>query len=358
MPPGFLEYIVDNHKLKFEDVATDALAFVLQNSAQACAALRRLLNTQGKDFLPEQFYIEIRRSIKDGGVPDLTVRSTHGDILAIIESKFRAALTDHQQQTYPQYLIDHCPPNMCAILVFLVPQSRANYYIDKFKGECGDIAAKIWFHNQTGDLESKHRLCVRVITWTQVLSELRKDPVISSDFDLFLTDLERMCKVAEPDPFESLKDDELSNIQEMRSPFAVRARNFMALASDIAKESFGEAQEDYAKYGKAWGEMWSGVYGQLGKYKAWIGLDAATWSEKGHSPIWLIFNNQPQLSQLVSRLHHSSLQKGIDYFVRPDGKRIDIPIPLCSGSREEVLEACRKYILIIKNLVDSETLQA
>jgi hypothetical protein len=51
MPEGFLAYIVRNHKLTFEDAATDALAFVLENSSGARDSLRSFLNT-GVQFLP------------------------------------------------------------------------------------------------------------------------------------------------------------------------------------------------------------------------------------------------------------------------------------------------------------------
>jgi hypothetical protein len=49
MPEGFLAYIV--RKLTFEDAATYALAFVLENSSGARDSLRSFLNT-GVQFLP------------------------------------------------------------------------------------------------------------------------------------------------------------------------------------------------------------------------------------------------------------------------------------------------------------------
>lgn len=74
MPSSFLSYIVDQHRLTFEDVATDALAHVLQNSSAARDALRKCLNNIIADVVPEHFTVEIRLDTQIYGLPDLVLK--------------------------------------------------------------------------------------------------------------------------------------------------------------------------------------------------------------------------------------------------------------------------------------------
>jgi hypothetical protein len=190
-------------------------------------------------------------------------------------------------------------------------------------------------------------LSILITSWTEVLGTLR-NAAVAIDFGLFLSDLERMRELAEPDDFKNLTMAELDALSKANNDTASRTRNFMSLAGEIAKRSFADSQEDYAKYDNAWGSMWAGVYGRLGGFKAWIGLDAASWSEHGKSPIWIIFENQ---ALEVRRRVSTILTLDHDYFSHKAGKRIAIPIPLIEGTRDEVLESCCDFAARISKLL-------
>jgi hypothetical protein len=255
MSESFLAYIVRNHGLTFEDAATDALAFVLENSSGARDSLRSFLNT-GAQLLPDVISIETRRSTGNYGVPDLVIKDVDGKARVIIESKFTAGLTGHQPVGYLKYLDENCPLEAGAMLIFVVPESRVGYYFAKISGkvksEIGPFADKTCLCQINANTQKAHRLCVLVTTWTKILSILKTgDGNASSYFDLFLSDLERMCKVAEPDQFEAITDTELQELQNKENHFATRARNFMALANTIAGRTL-DSREDWSKYDSAW----------------------------------------------------------------------------------------------------------
>src|SRR5207302_645389 len=129
-----------------------------------------------------------------------------------------------------------------AMLIFVVPESRTGHYFAKVSGkvksDIGPLADKTCSCQINPNTQRTHRLCVLVTTWTKILSILKAgDGYASSEFELFLRDLERMCEVAEPDQFEVLTDTELHEWQHKESYLATRTRNFMALANTIAERT-------------------------------------------------------------------------------------------------------------------------
>ena len=93
-----LSFIARRHTIGLEDVATDALYFILSRSKIALAALADFLG-DGQPPLPiagAQPWL----ANKHGAVPDLVCIDTGGEVVALIESKFWAPLTSHQPVTY------------------------------------------------------------------------------------------------------------------------------------------------------------------------------------------------------------------------------------------------------------------
>ena len=341
MAPSFLSYIANQHRLKFEDVATDALTHVLRNSEPSRSALRHLLNTFVPNILPEFFCITTRIHTSELGIPDLSLTDESERLCVIIEAKFTAGLTAHQPCSYLQQLRATGKPGM---LTFLVPHSRLAYYKKTVRDRCS-VEDVNW-----EDFSSKKvRLFVRLISWEDCLATLRAAEPPAGEYQLFLQDLERMCSVAEPDHFESLTSAEILDLSAPESGPAKRMRNFMKLADEIARRSFTDSLEEYAKYGNAWGASWLGQYGTLANSKAWIGIDASTWSERGKSPIWLIFDgkNVPFIELRLKSLH-----LGEGYFRQANGN-IAIPILLSLGSREDALERCCEQVAHVRSLLTS-----
>src|SRR5260370_18169658 len=95
-----------------------------------------------------------------------------------------------------------------------------------------------------------------------------------------------------------MTDAEVADLVKEDNSLAVRTRNFMDLASEIAKRSFAGTQKVWAKYDNAWGATWSGIYGLIAEVDAWIGFDASAWSKHALSPVWLMFQGKNKLPNL------------------------------------------------------------
>ena len=115
-----LSFIARRHAIGLEDVATDALRFILSRSASARGALSDVL---GDDCGPLPIATaETWLADAYGAIPDLACYDETGSLVALIESKFWANLTHHQPVTYWQGL----PTDRPAVLLFLAPASRVD----------------------------------------------------------------------------------------------------------------------------------------------------------------------------------------------------------------------------------------
>ena len=115
---SLLSFIARRHTVGREDVATDALSFILSRSNSAKQALSDLL---GDDRGPLQV-AAARPWGADalGAIPDLACFDEDDNLIALIESKFWASLTHHQPVTYWERL----PVDRPAVLLFLAPDFR------------------------------------------------------------------------------------------------------------------------------------------------------------------------------------------------------------------------------------------
>ena len=101
-----------------EDVATNALFFILSHSTSARSAFSDFL---GDDGIPLPIAkVEPWAADAHGAVPDMVCRDENDNQVAFIEAKFWAPLTHHQPVTYWKAL----PCDRPAVLLFLVPDDR------------------------------------------------------------------------------------------------------------------------------------------------------------------------------------------------------------------------------------------
>ena len=116
---SLLGAVAKRHADSLEDAARDALRFVLSQRASARDALSEFLNDDAGRPLAIANVIS-RASIESGAVADLACRDEHDNVVAFIESKFWAPLTDNQPAAYWRALSTDKP----GVLLFLAPHRR------------------------------------------------------------------------------------------------------------------------------------------------------------------------------------------------------------------------------------------
>lgn len=119
-PDTLLSHIARRHAMWREDVATDALAFILTHSSPARTAFADFLGYGAPDT-PAIATVQTQYTISaSGAAPDLAGLDVDGKLLALVESKFWAGLTANQPVTYWNAL----PTTTPATLLFLAPAYR------------------------------------------------------------------------------------------------------------------------------------------------------------------------------------------------------------------------------------------
>ena len=111
--------IARHHTIGREDVATDALAFILERAPVARSAFADFLR-DGTDVPPPIAKVQTQYSLPNGAAPDLACLDEDSNLLAFVESKFWADLTSNQPVTYWNAL----PADLPATLLFLAPAER------------------------------------------------------------------------------------------------------------------------------------------------------------------------------------------------------------------------------------------
>ena len=132
-----------------ENLAVEALSYILEKSPPASHALLRLLGDAGI-ALPANMRFRAQATGDDDARPDLEGRDDETGAMVVLEAKFWAGLTGNQPTTY----IRRLPSSVPSVLAFIVPARRfASIWPELVarcqEADCGvgmreELAAEFW----------------------------------------------------------------------------------------------------------------------------------------------------------------------------------------------------------------------
>lgn len=272
---------------KYENVATDALAFIVSQSEAARNGIMKLIRSVSAD-LPELRF-RAQHSV-EGARPDMC-GFIGSSPRVYIENKFWAGLTDNQPVAYLKHLGGCAQPSL---LLFVVPEARIETVWRELlkRLQASDIMA-------TPHPASERTLCavdtgagpvLAITTWTRLLAvievELHEDPNARND----LLQLRALCDAADLNAFTPLTAEELTN---QRTPALIlHMHTVVKGAVDVAVEngvvSIKECRpqmnlERVGRYALFLTHAGTG-------FGAWFGLHYQLWKDHGGSPLWLVFH--------------------------------------------------------------------
>jgi hypothetical protein len=275
-----------------ENLATEALHFILDASAAARRGLRAALADLGS-ALPELRFGT--QSTGEGGErPDLVGIDAKGRERLIIEAKFWAELTENQPGTYldrldGQGVLAFVAPEVRGPLLWREILARAPSAIDAPRPP--DAAAGFWIARVDG-------VALVLISWRRLLAAIRGELEAARETDRLndLAQLSGLCERMDTQAFLPLTR------QEVSSPLY---RRVIQLA-DVIDTVIGELAADghlslkgtrvtpgkgyYIRYFKT-GRRWSGS----------IRLDLDRWTGSGGEPIWFDPHHGSDRAKLPAR---------------------------------------------------------
>ncbi len=131
---SLLAHLVSKLTPQVEDAATDALAYILNQSELCRAALGSLVSESGHQ-MRSMHRASTQVTVFDGGRLDLVGYDADGAIRLIIESKFWAALLSGQASGYVKHL---AADKAGATLLFVAPEVRRETLWAKIRGQFDD----------------------------------------------------------------------------------------------------------------------------------------------------------------------------------------------------------------------------
>jgi hypothetical protein len=260
-----------------ENLATGALAFILNRSARARQALAaEVLQLTGRALLLER--VEAQVALDEEGRPDLRLLDGVGGLLGFVEAKFWAGLTEAQPVAYLRHLAE----TGGGVLVVLAPDRRLSMLRAELLDRCR--------HAEMG-MEAVGASSLRVgpvdlimVPWNRLLRvvahAVADDLAVASD----VQQLAGLVTRFEEDGFLPLTREELDDIAVPR-----RVADLSALVGDIVQSALDAQLLTVRNLRPSSSVDGIGRYVAFARAGAWIGLSFWCWRTRGRSPLWLRF---------------------------------------------------------------------
>lgn len=328
-----LGHLVNRFCVQHENMATEALDFILTNSSAALRAFTKFISQIGFSC-PEDLRVVTQRGGLEDCIPDMKCYDAQGRLRVTVENKFWAELTKNQPVTYLKEFPDECP----AALLFVAPEARLPKVWKEIVRRCDEK------HIPVNDAPSIPAMtCARisgehfmaVTSWRALLNALYSEVPLPEETDCRndIIQLRGLCDMKDQEEILPLKKNEIDDQQ-----MALRIVNFIDLAHAIADQAtdMQPCTRTHFKYG-------SGAYLDIAGHRAWVGFAAWTWRQNGISQIWVQFLSPAELVEIREKLVPLRRTSPRRYFESQDGRFVMVPI---------VLEAEVEKYQIIKNAAD------
>ena len=205
-------HIVSRLTNRTEDVAVEALGFILSRSIEARRALRDLLQLDGLD-IGELADAGTQVSDETLARPDLVVFDKDREERVLIEAKFWASLTDNQPNAYLDRLpLDERP----SVLLFVAPEAR----VETLWSELRRLIETPFSWRSVGTSHDKDIKCAIVdegtrflmlASWRALLKRMRSFAISSGDsVEADIRQLYGLCEQQDQEAFLPLKPHELA----------------------------------------------------------------------------------------------------------------------------------------------------
>jgi hypothetical protein len=268
-----------------EDVATDALAFILHSSEAARSGMMKLL----RGLVPELPDLRFRTQQTEGSIRPDMCGFAGVNPQVFVENKFWAGLTDNQPVSYLRQLAECVEPT---VLLVVGPAAREQTLWRELSRRLLDAGIPVSDQNAPAGIvrSTKTELgpILAITSWTKLLSTLEReaadDPGAGSD----LIQLRALCDAADTQAFVPLSASELT---DQRTPALILQLSDIVQASVDLAVTEGVLTLDGLRPQASWD--------RIGRYirfthdagvGAWLGLRFDLWRQHGGLPLWLVFS--------------------------------------------------------------------
>jgi hypothetical protein len=301
-----MAHLVPKLTIRREDAATDALAFILNNSPECRGALSLLLVDSGF-HLESLTNFKTQVTHKDGSRPDMIGYDQEGRKRVIVESKFWAGLLRGQASGYFGQLEEAGS----GLLLFVAPGLRLETLWDEIKRQMTTGKDGVQLEEmETPERIHKARIAgsnkrLMLVSWDLLLTRLAtavpRDSVAASD----IRQLQGLCQREDDAAFQPIHAEELG------PSLARRIRWFNRLIDDVVskrgvrdgwmsvKGLRATPQKDgYGRYFR-----FKNASGNVNRGDLFLCVNFRLWATSGDTPLWLWIDSKVPID--VGRLRQS-----------------------------------------------------
>lgn len=330
-----------------ENLATEALAYILDRSSSAKRGLNRFVTAlTGRTLNIER--IDTQSSNPDSSRPDLCGLDSAGRKTLLIEVKFWAGLTEAQPTGYLAAMSEP------GVLLFVSPAARLEILWSELRSrlqaENAQLAPRAADFRREGFALDAFNHVVTATSWRLLLNFLEQEafaggePQIASD----IRQLQALCDKMDTDAFLPLASEELS------SSIGRRVLQFERLADDLTNRLVNHGTADVTNLRAAAGWGYCGRYLRLKGILAFLGFSPNSWASLGQSPVWLEIGGEVGRPPTTMSVKNALGASGIDSWEREN--KICVPIRLPSGvERDRVLLSGEQQLVAIAAVLPDTT---
>jgi len=270
-----------------EDVATEALAFIMRSSESARLAMLQLL----RGIEPDLPSLHFRTQTSEGSArPDMSGVDDTNTPRVFVENKFWAGLTENQPVEYLRRLAAFGEPS---ILLVVVPEARRETVWSELERRLreaaigappGDSPAGVFRVAQT-DVGPT----LALTSWKQLLAtieaQLADAPLQRRD----LLQLRALCDAVDIEAFVPISPEEATN---QRTPALVLQMNTVVQDATTRGIDGGILSTQGLAAAAGWTRIGRYVsFPEARGVGAWFGTDFRLWRDYGRTPLWLVFSS-------------------------------------------------------------------
>ena|SRR5690554_1568068 len=271
-----------------EDIASEGLRYILQNSDLAKSIIKGQIKTKTNIELPELNYVS-QISKTDLGRTDISGIDINGNETVIFEAKFWASLTENQPISYLKRLSDN------SVLAFICPSLRKNsLYIELIK-KLNEQNIEFKTDENLLKFELENNKFILIQSWTEILEPI-KTILKANNQDNFVSDIDQIigfCEIIDKNSFIPLNDRDLS------PEIGRRISSFYELTDEVISELSKSKNYKRSKLteGKPSKEFGYYKYRLYDEYAISFGLNFDYWTKFADTPFWLRISEASDFKQ-------------------------------------------------------------
>jgi hypothetical protein len=361
--PGLLAHLSSHFAHSEEDLATEALTFLLRTCPAAVTGMRAYVKSLGVD-LPADLTFHSQVGDPQSGRPDLVVTDELGSERLIIEAKFWVNLTGNQPSAY----LTRLAPAQPSLLLVVAPQVRlATLWTDLLAnltspGAWAAIKGTATVPPAPSDTPPATGRYVRRLPNMHVLALASWRAVLDA-VDERLHAAGEMARAADLAQLRALTER-----MDQRAFIPLRAEDLdtrngrqvhsVALLVDRLRDGLKEGDlVERDGQNSSHGRVFYGwrLRPRLSKKRMWVGFYPRAWADYGRSPLWVQIEGHADsgwaVSVLRSGLRSLTLPGGPG--VWEEGDTFLIPLTLMKSAGEtEVIAGLRTQLFAIAKALD------